>query len=516
MQLTTLDLVVVVVYMALLSGIGIYFSRRQTSREEYLLGGRSMHWMLLGGSMMATLLSTITFLSVPGEMMRYGIAYLSGIIAMPLFVPVANRVLIPVLRRLPITSVYEYLEKRFDVSFRSLASFLFVLRTIIWMGLIIYTCSFAVAQITGWDLYFTIIATGLVTTFYTTAGGLRTVVWTDNLQLMILLGGALAIPVLIGFSLGSGPATWWQTFSEAGRTEIQTFSWDLTVRITVVGIVMGNFFWNICTLGGDQVAVQRYLSCPDLSAARKSVWMFAGFNFAVMLALLFCGLSLFAFYASQSSAPVQAFQEEIAARADRVMPIFIVEELPAGVSGLLLAALAGGRHVQLEFRNQLHLGSGGLRLLSAIRPLQGPGEDPVGRPGGVAAGGSGWNRHRNRHRCDGNPHRLEPGRAHRTAEPYFRGAPGGAVLRRHPVSPRGQAGRLAGFPGRDAGQPLHLFREGVVRHGKESLLRLGGSSAVSGRVGPGGAAGLLLSPAAQDIRAGPDFEEGEWRVKCEV
>ncbi len=339
MQLTTLDVVVVVVYMALLSGIGIYFSRRQTSREEYLLGGRSMHWMLLGGSMMATLLSTITFLSVPGEMIRYGIAYLSGIIAMPLFVPVANRILIPVLRRLPITSVYEYLEKRFDVRFRSLASCLFVLRTIIWMGLIIYTCSFAVAQITGWDLYLTIVATGLVTTFYTTAGGLRTVVWTDNLQLMILLGGALAIPVLIGFSLGSGPADWWQTFSEAGRTHIQTFSWDLTVRITVVGIVMGNFFWNICTLGGDQVAVQRYLSCPDLSAARKSVWTFAAFNFAVTLALLFCGLSLFAFYANRSSAPVQAFQEEIAARADRVMPIFIVEELPAGVSGLLLAAL---------------------------------------------------------------------------------------------------------------------------------------------------------------------------------
>jgi SSS family solute:Na+ symporter len=102
---------------------------------------------------------------------------------------------------------------------------------------------------------------------------------------------------------------------------------------------MGNFFWNICTLGGDQVAVQRYLSCPNLSAARKSVWVFAAFNFLVTLALFFCGLSLFAFYANRSAAPVQAFQEEIAARADRVMPIFIVEELPAGVSGLLLAAL---------------------------------------------------------------------------------------------------------------------------------------------------------------------------------
>ena len=128
MQLTTLDVVVIVLYMALISIIGIYFSRRQTSREEYLLGGRSMHWMLLGGSMMATLLSTISFLSVPGEMIRYGIAYMAGIIAMPLFVPVANQILLPVLRGLPITSAYEYLEKRFDVRFRSLASLIFVLK----------------------------------------------------------------------------------------------------------------------------------------------------------------------------------------------------------------------------------------------------------------------------------------------------------------------------------------------------------------------------------------------------
>ena len=339
MQLTTLDVVVIVLYMALILIIGIYFSRRQTSREEYLLGGRSMHWMLLGGSMMATLLSTISFLSVPGEMIRYGIAYMAGIIAIPLFVPVTNKILLPVLRCLPITSAYEYLEKRFDVRFRSLASVIFVLRTIIWMGLIIYTCSFAIVEITGWNLYYIIVAIGLVTTFYTTTGGLRTVVWTDNLQLLILLGGAVAIPMMIGFSIGSGPTEWWTTFSGAGRTHIETFSWDPTVRITVVGIILGNFFWNICTLGSDQVAIQRYLSCPSLSAARKSVWMFAAFNFVVMIALLFCGLSLFAFYAQTSNSSIQQFQEEIAARADKVMPVFIVEELPTGISGLLLAAL---------------------------------------------------------------------------------------------------------------------------------------------------------------------------------
>lgn len=339
MELTKLDLAVIVAYMASLSWIGIYFSRRQTSRDEYLLGDRNMHWLLIGGSVMATMLSTITFLSMPGEMIRYGIAYFSGAFAIPLIIPVVNRILIPMLRRLPITSAYEYLERRFDVRFRTLAAGVFVFRTLLWMGLIIYTCSFAVAQITGWDLYLTIFVTGVITTFYTAAGGLRTVVWTDNLQLVVLMGGALAIPVVVAFSLGSGPLNWWETFSQAGRTHIQTFSWDPTVRITIVGTIMAQFFWNICTHGSDQVAVQRYLSTPSLQAAQKSVWVFVVLNIIIIILLVSCGLALFAFYANQSQANPQAFQTEIGARADSIMPLFIVRELPSGVSGLLLAAL---------------------------------------------------------------------------------------------------------------------------------------------------------------------------------
>jgi SSS family solute:Na+ symporter len=288
---------------------------------------------------MATMLSTITFLSVPGEMIRYGIAYFSGVVAIPLIVPVVNRVLIPTLKSLPITSAYQYLEKRFDVRFRTLAAGIFVARTLLWMGLIIYTCSFAISEITGWNLYLTILAAGLITTFYTAAGGLRTVVWTDNLQLVVLLGGALAIPVVIGFSISSGPLDWWHTFSQAGRTQIQTFSWDPTVRITVVGTMMAQFFWNICSHGSDQVAVQRYLSTPSVASARRSVWVFVTLNVMIMVALMICGLSLFAFYASQSQLNVQQFQQRIAPEADRILPRFIVEGLPSGVSGLLLAAL---------------------------------------------------------------------------------------------------------------------------------------------------------------------------------
>ena len=137
--------------------IGAHFSRRQTSHEEYFLGNRKMNWLLIGGSVAATILSTLTFLALPGEMIRYGIGYFSGFAALPLAIPVINRILIPALRSLNITSAYEYLEKRFDVRFRSLASLIFVFRTSLWTGLIIYTCSFAVSEITLWNLYLTIL-----------------------------------------------------------------------------------------------------------------------------------------------------------------------------------------------------------------------------------------------------------------------------------------------------------------------------------------------------------------------
>lgn len=339
MHLTLLDFGVIVAYMASVSLIGVYFSGRQTSREEYLLGDRSIHWLLIGGSVAATIVSTLTFLAVPGEMIRYGVAYFSGVVALPLVVPVINKVLIPMLRSLPITSAYEYLEKRFDVRFRSLAALVFVFRALLWMGIIIYTCSFAVSEITVWNLYVTILYTGLITTFYTAVGGLRTVVWTDNLQLLVLFGGALAVPVIVGFSIGSGPMDWWHTFSQAGRAEIQIFSWDPTVRITVVGTLMTVFFWNICTHGSDQVMVQRYLSTPSLQAARRSVWVFVTFYILIIIALMISGLALFAFHARQAGVPIQQFQQQITTQADRIMPQFIATELPAGVSGLMLAAL---------------------------------------------------------------------------------------------------------------------------------------------------------------------------------
>ncbi|MDA1313037.1 MAG: sodium/solute symporter [Acidobacteria bacterium] len=339
MELTTLDFVVIIAYFAGMAGIGTYFAGRQTSRDEYFLGGRRTHWMLAGGSILATLLSSISYLSLPGEMIRYGFGFFAGVLSVPLVVPLMSYTLLPALKRLPITSVYEYLDLRFSTQVRTLAGSIFLIRTVLWMGLIIYTASFAMVEITGWNIYATILVIGAVTTFYTSAGGLQTVIWTDNLQLLILFGGALAIPVFIGFSLGTGPLVWWDSFSQAGRSEIQTFSWDPMVRITLVGALLSQFFWNICTQASDQVAVQRLLSTPSLKEAQRSLWMYAVANVTLLFMLAISGLALFAYYAAQSGLPIQEFQEQVAPEADKLMPRFIVQVLPPGVSGLLVAAL---------------------------------------------------------------------------------------------------------------------------------------------------------------------------------
>jgi len=339
MKLTSLDFLVIVGYLIGLSAIGLYYGKRQTSRDEYFLGGRQVHWLLAGGSIMATLLSTATYLFVPGEMVRYGITYFVGLLALPLVIPVVTRVIVPVLLDLRITSAYEYLERRFSKGVRTLAAVVFVIRTFMWMGIVIYTASLAITEVTGWNVYVTILLTGSVTTIYTAVGGFRTVIWTDNLQLLILLGGALVIPIVIGVSTGTGLPSWWSAFSDAGRTTTLAFSFDLTVRTTLVAVVLGQFFWSICTNAGDQVVVQRYLSTPSLSSARKSVWVFTILQIILVAGLAVVGLALFAANWQASGLPVQEFQDQIAPRADRLLPRFIAEGLPAGLSGLLLAAL---------------------------------------------------------------------------------------------------------------------------------------------------------------------------------
>lgn len=339
MNLTGLDWTVLLLYFVGLTTMGFLFGKSQTSREDFQLGGRRIHWALAGGSLIATLLSTASFVAMPGEMVRHGPGFFTSLLALPFTIAVVSYVLIPTFKALPYTTAYEYLDRRFGGNVRRLAALVFIARTVIWMGLIIYACCLVVATATGWDLTTTILLVGFTTTIYSSAGGFRMVVYSDNIQLLILLSGALIVPWVVFRSLGSGPVEWWSIMSRAGHADLQIFSVDPTVRITLVGIILTRFFWTICTHGSDQVAVQRYLSTPSVGTARRTLWTAAIAETILLLVLMICGAALFALYHHRSGLDSQAFLLATADSADQMLPRFIVEELPSGASGLILAAL---------------------------------------------------------------------------------------------------------------------------------------------------------------------------------
>jgi len=339
MHLHRFDFFVIALYMGGLLAIGFFFARRQKSKEDYFLGNRKMPWFLAGISVVATLLSTVTYLAVPGEMIRYGIGFASVLLGFVFIIPFVNRIIIPFLMNLQVTSVYEYIEQRFNVQTRILAALAFITSRVIWTGVIIYTASFAIASMTGWSKPMIILFIGVITTVYTSAGGIRAVMWSDFAQFLILFGGAVFVLVYVAVTTHAGPIVWWDTFSAAGRAEVPVFSLDPEVRLTMVGMIAVGFIWNICTHGADQVAAQRYLSTPSAAVARRSVWVFSLANIGMILVLMGIGLALFYFFFLESGLPVQEFQEMIAPEADQLFPRFIATELPAGVSGLILAAV---------------------------------------------------------------------------------------------------------------------------------------------------------------------------------
>ena len=339
MHLHTLDFLVLALYLLGSLLIGIYFSRKQTSLEAYFLGDRQVTWWLAGISVVATLLSSLSYLSVPGEVIKNGLGWFSSLLAFILIVPVLIWWVIPFLARLPVTSIYEYLGKRYGVRTRTVAATAFIVSRFIWTGLILYTVSFGVAAMTGWSIPAIILVVGIVTTFYTTAGGFKAVVWSDFVQFIILLMGVLLIPIYIGLRTGTGLLGWWDAFSELGHADMAVFSFDPTVRTTMVGSILMMFIWNVCVNGSDQMAAQRYLSTTSAQSAKKSVLTFAIGNVLIVVLLIICGIALFFFYFQQSNLPLEQFKLTALARADQMLPEFIAKELPAGLSGLLLAAL---------------------------------------------------------------------------------------------------------------------------------------------------------------------------------
>jgi len=325
--LSPLDYAVVVLYFALMLGLGYFIGRRQKSADEYFLAGRGMPWFAVGLSILASLLSTISYLATPGEMIKNGVAVLAGRLAVPFIYLVVGFGVIPYFMRLRVTSAYEYLEMRFDLATRLFGSVLFILIRISWMGLIVFTAAGALEEITGLPYVLIVTGVGLIAIVYTTLGGLRAVIWTDVVQFVFLFGGALFTVLYVATDTGTGPVTWWRNATGIDRPAQPIFSLDPFVRVTWVGMVISQFFWWVCTACSDQVAIQRYLSTSSIKDARRSFAcnLVAGVLTGCLLAL--CGIALYSFYPQLPGKPDDAF------------PHFIAHEMPPVLAGLVVAAL---------------------------------------------------------------------------------------------------------------------------------------------------------------------------------
>lgn len=358
--LQPVDYAIMFGYMLCMLGMGWYLSRKQVNIEDFFVGGRSMPWLATGMSMIATLMSTLSYLGSPGEMIKHGVAQFIAILALPLVFIVVWTLWVPFFMRLRLTSAYEYLEMRFGPGARLLGAVLYLYMRFLWMGAIIYSASIAIAHVTqdtapgaiaaltggtiqftssSW-FYFVLISTGAVSTTYTVLGGISAVIWTDVVQMIVLFLGAVVTLIVVGAQTGTGPLVWWKEVTTISHEFPPLASWDLSQRTTILWTLLGVFFWQVCTHASDQVALQRYFSNVDVRAARKTAMVGICLDITMQTLLGMVGAALLVYYMrNPDRLPAGVDSPMSAGFSDRIFPHFINYGLPVGISGFVVAAI---------------------------------------------------------------------------------------------------------------------------------------------------------------------------------
>ena len=319
-------------YFLILIGMGLYFSRREKSDVDYFLARGRIPWWAAGISIFGTQLSAITFMAIPAKAYATDWVYILGQATIVLIAPVIIYLYLPFFRRLRVTTAYEYLEKRFNVVVRLFGSLAFILLQLGRMGVVIFLPAIALSAVTGFDMYVAILLMGVLSTFYTALGGIEGVIWSDVLQVVVLLGGALLSLVIMVSSLDGGVMGMIATAAAHGKFHTFTWTWDYTT--TAVWVVLGGYLLsNLIPYTADQTVVQRYLTTEHEKQAARSIWTNALLTIPAGLIFFGLGTALFVFYREHAASLEPALQ------TDAIFPLFIMQQLPVGVAGLLIAGI---------------------------------------------------------------------------------------------------------------------------------------------------------------------------------
>jgi SSS family transporter len=325
---TTLDLAVLIAYLAGVTAWGAWLGRGQQSGTDYFLGSRALPWAAVMLSVVATETSTLTFLSVPG------VSYLGSLVFIQLTVGylvgrvLVSTLLLPAYYAGSLTTAYALLEERFGLGARRFTSAIFMVTRLLADSVRLFATAIPLALITGWPYPVSIAVIGVLTVIYTYFGGIKAVVWIDALQMTLYLFGAVVAVVAIQLLVPDG---WAQVLSSAGaegKLQVLDLSLDPKISYTIFAGVFGGAVFTMASHGTDQLIVQRLLTCRDLRSAQKALIGSGAVVILQFLLFLMVGLGLWAFYGGRSFGS-----------NDEIFATFIVEQLPPGLTGLLIAGV---------------------------------------------------------------------------------------------------------------------------------------------------------------------------------
>ncbi|XP_002709066.1 sodium-coupled monocarboxylate transporter 2 [Oryctolagus cuniculus] len=335
------DYVVFAALFIVSSGIGVFFAikeRKKATSREFLVGGRQMSFGPVALSLTASFMSAVTVLGTPSDVYRFGASFILFFIAYTLVIIFTSELFLPVFYRSGITSTYEYLQLRFNKPVRYAATVIYIIQTILYTGVVVYAPALALNQVTGFDLWGSVFATGIVCTFYCTLGGLKAVVWTDAFQMVVMIVGFLTV-LIQGSSRVGGFHNVIEQSRNGSRLNILDFDVDPLRRHTFWTIVIGGTFTWLGIYGVNQSTIQRCISCKTEKHARLALYFNLLGLWIILVCAVFCGLTMYSYFKD-----CDPWTFGIVSAPDQLMPYFVMEIFATmpGLPGLFVACAFSG------------------------------------------------------------------------------------------------------------------------------------------------------------------------------
>ncbi len=348
MKFSLIDYLIVIVYLVGTVAAGFYTARKQKTSRDYFLGGKEMKWWAVGFSIVASETSTLTFISIPGLAYKSDMTFMQLIFGYFIGRLLVTIIFIPAYYKGEIVTAYDFLGQRFGQKLRKLTSSVFIVTRVLASGVRLFATAIPVHIITGLDYPTSIAIIGIFTLIYTYLGGIKAVVSMDVIQLFIYIGGAVAAMLVAIYSLPNGLNDVFHFASANGMDKFRVFNFDfgssfmefLASPYTLFGGLLGGTFLTMASHGTDQLLVQRLLGCKTKKESQKALMLDAVLIVVQFAFFMFLGLCLYAYYngADFKSLVFSATGVNLVS-SDEIFPKFIVENLPSGISGLVIAGI---------------------------------------------------------------------------------------------------------------------------------------------------------------------------------